>query len=356
MKRDKEKPAYMQLYQKVREEIVEGVYAYGTKIPSKRNMSLETGTSLITVEHAYDLLAEEGYIESRERSGYFVIYRSEDLFSVAEGKRKDLTHALSKDVDAFPHTTFASAVRKALADHEGDILSPTDGCGCYEVRRAIAGYLGRSRGMYVEPKQIVIGAGSEYLYSLVMQLLGHHRIYGLEDPSYEKILQIYQAGGVRCDMLKMGKNGILSSELKRTPASVLHVTPYHSYPSGMSADISKKQEYIRWVRKNDRYIVEDDYDSEFTVSMKMQETLFSMEPDSSVIYMNTFTRTIGPSLRVGYMVLPKEKCDIFLHKIAFRSCTVSALVQYVLAELLDSGSFERHINRIRRKKRKQVKK
>ncbi len=356
MKQEREKPAYMQLYQKVRKEIVEGVYAYGSKIPSKRNMSLETGTSLITVEHAYDLLAEEGYIESRERSGYFVIYRSEDLFSVAEGKRSSNSHALSKNVDAFPHTAFATAVRKALADHEGDILTQTDGCGCYETRKAIAGYLARSRGLFVDPKQIVIGAGSEYLYSLIIQLLGHHRIYGLEDPSYEKILQIYQAGGVRCDMLKMGENGILSSELKRTPASVLHVTPYHSYPSGMSADISKKQEYIRWVKKADRYIVEDDYDSEFTVSMKMQETLFSMEPDFSVIYMNTFTRTIGPSLRVGYMVLPKEKCDIFLNKISFRSCTVSALVQYVLAELLDSGSFERHINRIRRKKRKQVKK
>jgi GntR family transcriptional regulator/MocR family aminotransferase len=164
---------------------------------------------------------------------------------------------------------------------------------------------------------------------------------------------MYRANGVRCDLLKMGENGILSREIRRTPASVLHVTPYQSFPSGRSADASKRMEYIRWALDHDSYLVEDDYDSEFTLSIKAEQTLFSLEPESHVIYLNTFTRTIAPSIRISYMILPEKKTKEFLEKISFRSCTVSTLSQLVLADLINSGNFERHINRIRRRRRKE---
>lgn len=355
MTEKKEMPAYMQLYRKIRSEITDGEYVYGFRLPSKRSMASDTGNSLITVEHAYELLKEEGYIESRQRSGYYVIYRSSEMYEVSDDPQI-IPPVRQDDVsDLFPRSVFSSCVRKVLNDYGDEIMRSTEGCGAKILRQAIASYLGRSRDMHVNEDQIVIGSGSEYLYPVIVQILGHHRIYGIEDPSYEKIRQMYRASGVRVDLLKMGENGIRHSELVRTPASVLHVTPYHSFPSGMSADASKRRDYLEWAEKKNAFIVEDDYASEFSPLSTMQETLFAMDRNDHVIYMNTFTRTIGPSMRVGYMVLPGLKTEEFLSKISFRSCTVPTLIQYVIAELLNSGSFERHINRVRRKMRKQVK-
>ena len=232
------------------------------------------------------------------------------------------------------------------------LLVRTEGRGGIEIRTALASYLARSRGMHVDPSQIVIGAGSEYLYSLIVQLLGRQRIYGIEDPCYENIIRIYEHNDVATDRLKLGTNGIRTSELQKTEATVLHVTPYHSYPSGRSTDASKRTEYIKWAEEQDAFIIEDDYESEFSPSLKAQQTLFSMEPKRHVIYLNSFTQTIAPSIRTGYMILPSELTEPFLKIISGNSCTVSALSQYVIAELLNSGSFERHINRIRRKRRR----
>ena len=186
-----------------------------------------------------------------------------------------------------------------------------------------------------------------------MQLLGRERVFALEDPSYEKIRRVYLANGVRCDLLRLGNDGILSSELKRTNASVLHVTPFHSFPSGVTASAGKRSEYVRWAAERGGYIVEDDFDSEFTLSSKAEDTLFSLEPQRSVLYLNTFTKTVAPSMRSGYMVLPESLVEPFEGAVGFYSCTVPVFEQYVLAELLNNGDFERHINRVRRRRRKQ---
>jgi GntR family transcriptional regulator/MocR family aminotransferase len=154
-------------------------------------------------------------------------------------------------------------------------------------------------------------------------------------------------------MLKMGGDGILSSELAGTDAGVLHVTPFHSYPSGVTASASKRWEYLAWAKRTGGYIIEDNYDSELTVSAKNEDTLFSLSGEGRVIYLNTFSRTIAPSMRVGYMVLPEKLLEAFEEKVGFYSCTVPVFEQYVLAELLSDGSFERHVNRIRRQRRKE---
>ena len=194
--------------------------------------------------------------------------------------------------------------------------------------------------------------GAEYLYGLIVQLLGRERVFALEDPSYDKIRRVYQAQGVRCEMLRLGSDGIRSDELSRATATVLHVTPFHSFPSLVTASAGKRLEYLRWAKERGGYIVEDDFDSEFSVSSKSEDTLFSLESEKSVIYMNTFSKTIAPSMRVGYMVLPPALAERFRREVGFYSCTVPVFEQYVLAELIGSGDFERHINRIRRKRRR----
>ena len=201
----------------------------------------------------------------------------------------------------------------------------------------------------------MVGSGAEYLYGLLVQFLGRDRLYAIEDPSYEKILSVYQSNGAKCELLKLGNDGILSSELRRSQASVLHITPYRSFPSGVTAGASKRNEYIRWAQSRDGIIIEDDFESEFTISTKHADTVFSLEPERSVIYINTFSKTIAPSVRIGYMVLPECMVSEFMEKLSFYSCTVPVFEQYVLAELIANGDFERNINRVRRRRRQALK-
>ena len=352
------KPAYMQLYECLKQDIVAGAFSYGTKMPSKRLLAEETGVSVITVQHAYEILCEEGYLEGRQRSGYFAIYKDSDFVSVADGvafleeKEHSLSAHAAKTRTIFPFSVLSKTMRKVLLDYGDSILIKSPNHGCSELRGAISAYLKRSNGMNVRPEQIIIGSGAEYLYSLIVQLFGKERVFGLENPSYEKIRRVYESNGVICDMLKMGKNGIKTSELNRTKASVLHITPFNSYPSGVTADVSKRQEYLQWAKQRNAYIIEDNYAAELTVSMKNDDTVFSMSQDASVIYLNTFSETIAPSMRVGYLVLPERLLSDFEEKLGFYSCTVPVFEQYVIAELINSGDFERHINRVRRERRK----
>ncbi len=349
------KPAYIQLYEQLRRDIISGAYSYEMKLPSKRLLSEENGISVITVEHTYELLCDEGYVEARQRSGYYVIYRESDFLSNADISAVfDIANNEHHNAECdFPFSVLAKTMRKVLADRGEDILKKSPNHGCPELRHAIAAYLARSSGIAVKPEQIIIGSGAEYLYSLIAQLLSG-RIFALESPSYDKIRRVYQACGAHCDMLKLGKDGIKSSELEKTSASVLHITPFNSYPSGITATASKRREYIRWAESRDGYIVEDNYDSELTVSSKNDDTVFSLDSNDRVIYLNTFSHTVAPSIRVGYMVLPESLIANFEQNLGFYSCTVPVFEQYVLAELIVSGNFERHINRVRRKRRKMI--
>ena len=353
---DKEKhPVYLQLYKQIRDDIIFENYSYGTKLPSKRILAEETGVSTITVEHAYALLCDEGYVEARERSGFIVIFRKSDGFVATSEQPTNLTvHQSDISYPDFPLSVLSKTMRKILTEHGELLLKKSPNQGCIELREAIGHYLARNRGIKVETKQIIIGSGSEYLYGLIVELLGRHRIYAIESPSYKKIEQVYKATEITCDSLMLTNSGIDSKALAETKADVLHTTPYRSYPSGVTATASKRHEYIRWANKNGRYIIEDDYESEFSVSTKPTETLFSLSDNDNILYLNTFSKTISPSLRIGYMVLPKHLVTDFNNKLGFYSCTVSTFMQYVLTELINNGDFERHINRVRRNKRKEL--
>ena len=347
-----EKPEYLKLYLSLRDQIVQGAWGYGDRLPSRRQIARDRGKSVITVEHSYELLCQEGYIEARPRSGYYVIYKTSDGFAQSSAEQPIFQRyaAVSRE-NTIPFSVLAKTMRRVLTEYGEAILNKSPNAGCPELRNALSRYLARNRGIHAAPGQIVIGSGAEYLYGLVVELLGRNRLFAIESPSYEKIEQVYRAKGVACDPLPLGQDGIESAALSGTDASVLHITPYRSFPSGVTASASKRLEYIRWAQyQQNRFIVEDDFESEFSLLRKPEETVFSRS--GQVIYLNTFSRTVSPSIRVGYMVLPTQLVTEFQQKLGFYSCTVPAFEQYVLSSLINNGDFERHINRMRRIARK----
>ena len=353
--------AYMQIYKHIKKDIVDGIYAYNTKIPSKRTISAQFGVSVITAEHAYALLCDEGYIRSVQKSGYFVDFRPDDGFSsfpdaVSTPMATPQEYYDSFEDCRFPPSVLAKTMRSVITNRENDILlkSPNNGIG--EFREAIARYLARNKDIRVTPDRIVVGSGAEYLYNLIAALIGKGKIVALEDPSYDKIRRVYEVSGITCDLLPLGNDGIESSALGKTKAEILHISPFRSFPTGITASASKRHEYIRWADKRGSLIIEDDYESEFSVLGKPVETIFSMATNDNVIYLNTFSKSISPALRVGYMVLPEHLMEKFNEQLGFYSCTVPTFEQLVLAELLSGGAFERHINRIRRRMRAELQK
>ena len=361
-KRDIKSKKYMEIYEDVRRDIIKGVYPTGRKIPSKRVMAESMGVSLITVEHAYELLAEEGYILSKEKQGYYVIFDENNSFGT---NKDDLVVSKVKNTNVYEdqveqsfytetisYNTFAKTTRHVLSEYNEELLLKSPGSGTVIFRQAIANYLFRSRNINVAYDQIIIGSGAEYLYGLIVQAWGRNVIYGIENPSYQKISDIYNAGGVKLEKLSLGQDGIDSNFLWNSRAKVLHISPYRSYPSKITSSASKKREYLRWCKEKDAIIIEDDVESEFTPSRKPEETLFSLDDDERVIYINTFTKTVGPFIRTAYMVIPRSMKPFLRERIGFYSCPVPTLDQYIIAELLNNGDFERHINRVRRNNRK----
>ena len=346
--RSSRESAYLQLYKQLRADIVSGAIPPGRRLPSKRLLAGETGLSVITVEHAYALLCDEGYAEARARSGYFAAFGGGSAPpALPRAALEDMSAGDGAPAD-FPFSVWTRTMRGVMSDYDRRILARSPSCGCTELRVALAGYLERSRGISVKAEQIVVGAGAEYLYGLVVQLLGRERRYALEDPCYETIRRVYEANGALCELLPMGADGIVSTALEKSAAGVLHVTPFHSYPSGVTAPASKRHEYALWARRRDACIVEDDYDAEFASLTRQIETIFSLAPER-VLYINTFSKVLAPSMRTGFLVLPEPMLDDYREKLGFYSCTVPVFDQLVLAEFIAQGHLERYINRRKRK-------
>lgn len=234
-------------------------------------------------------------------------------------------------------------------------MKPVPARGCLTLRQAVSGHLQRFRGMYASPSQIVIGAGTEYLYSLIVRLLGTRHIICLEDPGYAKIRRIYESNGMTCRYAPLDDGGISMDALRQLHTSIAHISPSHHFPTGRVMPIARRYELLGWANETEgRYIIEDDYDSEFRFTGKPVPTLFSIDAGGKVIYMNTFSKTLTPTIRVSYMVLPPELVQPFQESLGFLSCTVSNFEQYTLARFINDGYFEKHLNRMRtyyRKKR-----
>ena len=351
-------PAYLQLYRQLRSDIAREVYRPGEKLPSKRLLAEELGLSLITVEHALSLLCDEGYAAAKERSGYFVVFRADDRFLVAGAlPAPPAVPAVPAESGqhSFPFSVFAGAMRQVLQSEGEAVLAPSEPQGLLSLRAALCSYLRRTRDVEASPEQVVIGAGTEYLYHLIVLLFGRDKTVALEDPCYETIERIYRAEDVRLEHLPLGHDGIRAAALAGCAADILHISPYRSFPSGVTASASKRAAYLRWATQGERYIIEDDFESEFSVSKKYEETLFAHTHQNRVVYLNTFSGTISPALRLGYMVLPRQLVPLFEEKLGALSCPVPTYIQAVAARLLENGDFERHVNRVRRQKRRELK-
>lgn len=344
---------YYEIYLKIKNEILTGVYTAGQKIPSKRVMADLTGCSEITVMTAYEMLESEGYIVAKERSGYFVMEIDGFLSSKPTKDISELEEPKKYDNEQFEYSLWLKTIRKVISekDRELFIKAPTEGCAV--LRNSISKYLLRYRGMVVSPKNIIIGSGSEQLYELAVKILGKDKVYGIENPCYEQIPKVYEQAGVNIVKLNISSDGIDSSFLNDS-FDVLHVTPFNSYPTGVTASIKKRYEYLKWA-KGDKYIIEDDFASEFFMRGNPTQTLYSLDDSGKVIYINTFSKSLSKSMRLGYMIIPNSLINIYNEKMQGFSCSVPVLDQYVLSEFINSGSFERHLNRIRRLKKQLLK-
>ena len=364
---------YRFLYHAIRRDILAKKLLPGERLPSKRALAEHLGLSLSTVGSAYAALLDEGYLEVKARSGFFVSalaipesgsvtpaatadFQSADENTTSSPATSEtesaVPHASLGDLSAdFPFTPFSHIVRDVLLRFPNELLARPENQGVLHFRAAISAYLLRYRGMQAEPAQIVIGSGTEYLYGLVAQLLPRAALYGIEAQSYEKIRLVYSAYARPYELLPLDAYGVSTEGLAASRASLLHVTPYQSYPSGVTATAAKRFEYLRWAKERGAFLVEDDYASEFSLQKKPLETIYAMDSNDSVIYLNTFTKTLAPSMRVAYMVLPKRLLESYRERLGFYACTVPALDQYVLAEYMNRGYLERRLNQIRRKLR-----
>lgn len=269
---------YLSLYKIIKNKIISGEYKPGEKLPSKRTMADLNGCSVITAEKAYEILADEGYVVPVERSGYFVCELDVFAAEKTESLKQTLFHIDEKEKTFssgdFEHSLWFKTVRKVISEKGDKLFIKSPGEGCAVLRNAIADYLLRYRGMLAQPRQIIIGSGAEQLYETVVKILGRDKIYGIEDPSYKQIEAVYRGEDAEIVKLKMGKDGIESSELGKTDMDVLHVTPFRSYPTDVTTSINKRYEYLKWAEQG-KYIVEDDFNSEFFIPGQPIESLYS---------------------------------------------------------------------------------
>ena len=345
-------PLYEALYRCIRQDILSGGLKDGEKLPSKRALAQNLEVSKITVETAYNQLLAEGYIRSVEKVGYFV--ESVERFATAalpdqmprEAEPEFLLDLTENGTEYFPFSVWMKLQREVMLDYGETLLRPMPNRGIPELRQAIAGHLAAFRGMQVDPENILIGAGTDFLYNMLIQLLGRDKIYAVEEPGYEKIRRIYAAGGVRCVSAYMDEKGVIPESLSQ--ADVLHFSPAHHFPTGLVTPVSRRQELLEWACREDRWIIEDDYDSEFRSEAHPKPAVMSLDRQGRVIYMNTFSKSIAPSIRISYMVLPTDLMAKFQQNLGFYSCTVPSFEQYTLARFLSRGYFEKHINRMRK--------
>lgn len=366
---------YEYLYKCIRDDILKHNLTNGYKLPSKRNFAKNLGISTITVENAYEQLIAEGYIYSIPKKGYYVSDISQILIPAYENEFKERNADISVkspvyknlhikpnpsdncfadlasnriNADNFPFYTWSKLMKEIMADRRDALLQPSPSEGIYELRAAICSHLKEFRGMNVHPEQIIIGAGTEYLYTLIIQLLGRDKTFAVEDPGYEKIRKIYNSNNVKCVSIPIDEEGVNIDALKAGNADILHLSPSHHYPTGIVTPIGRRYEILGWALNcESRYIIEDDYDSEFRYKGKYIAPIYTEDVNNKVIYMNTFSKTMVPSLRISYMVLPVDILERYKETMSFYSCTVSSFEQYALARFISGGYFERHINRIK---------
>lgn len=352
-------PKYEYLHQCLRDDILKGNLAMGTRLPSKRALAHELNISVSTIEHAYAQLVSEGYVEAKRGSGFVVcqgrttdesyLDEDEEMLSSDTSERPIDLKANRISLELFPLDTWSRLMRQVLSEKDMRLLETVPFNGLLVLRRAIAQYLFEVRGISVSPSRIIVGAGTEFLYGRLLQLLGNNRIIAIEDPGYKKLAEVSKSFGTLWEYISMDDEGISVQALRKSRAQVVHVSPANHFPTGITMSASRRQELLQWLDEApDRYLIEDDYDSEIRYGGRAPAPLITQDTHQRVIYLNTFSKTLVPSLRISYMVLPKALMELYIQQLSFYSGTVSSFEQATLARFISEGYFGRHINRLRR--------
>lgn len=353
------------LYHSIKKQILSGKLAAKERLPSRRLLAEHLRVSVITVQNAYARLISEGYIYSIEKKGFFV----EEILSQNFPVQKNLANSFpqkkltkekkakkyfadlksnSTSFEKFPFALWAKIMRQVLNSGDERLLSRVPLGGALELRKAICSHLRQFRMIDVDAEQIFIGAGTDFIYSMLLQFLGTKKKYAVENPGYKQLDFVAKLCGAKCVPVNLDENGISVENLKKTRAQIVHVSPQHHFPTGIVMPYKRRAQLLDWsAEREGRFIIEDDYDSEFRFDGMPIEPLFSSDKNSRVIYINTFSKTLSPSFRISYMVLPKKLLKEFLSRMGFFSCPVTSFEQFALARFIEDGHYEKHLNRMK---------
>lgn len=353
-------PLYEQIYRYVVDEIRTGRMRAGEALPSKRRLCSHLGVSMSTVETAYGMLVAEGYLESRPRSGYRVCtvrplepapppspVPPAALFPASHVPvLSDCFSTSAVDTEAFPYASWARLSREAISRNAG-LLQRGPGQGDLELRETLCRFLHQYRGVSCVPEQIIIGAGLEYLISLLLQLLPASTVLGLEDPGYHAIYRTADNLRLRSVPIPVDSQGMSADALARSPATVAYVTPSHQFPLGVTMPVGRRMELLHWAAAApERYLIEDDYDSEFRYTTRPIPAMQGLDSGGKVVYVGTFSRSVAPSIRIAYLILPPILLDCYCRRFVHTSSTVSRFEQYTLRAFIDRGLYTRHLRRV----------
>lgn len=353
-------PLYEQIYRYIKREIQEGRIASGEKLPSTRALCRHLEVSRSTVEMAYEQLLSEGYIEARACRGYYAA-RLDGLYQLTEldpvkSEKKNFDHKKfdydftpnGVDLKSFPYNIWRRLSRECLIDDRAELFRLGDPRGEYGLRNAICSYLHQARGVNCTPEQIIVGAGSDYLLMLLAAVMGQGHRVALENPTYRQAYRLFENLAYEVRTVDLDEKGMRVDELEKTGADIAFVMPSHQYPLGVVMPLGRRMELLKWANEEkNRYIIEDDYDSEFRYKGKPIPALQGYDACGKVIYVGTFSKSIAPSIRMSYMVLPEPLLHRYEKRCSFISSTVSKVDQLILQKFIEEGYFERHLNKTR---------
>lgn len=357
---DNKIPIYHQLYSFIKSEIRAGKITYNTKLPSKRKLSSYLSVSQNTIQAAYDQLIEEGYIISIEKKGFYVckidhlqklqVYQNYDA-PKKQLKTMNIMYDFSYhgvDQPTFPFELWRKLTKETINEYDTELLLPGDSVGYHRLRSAIAAYLHQSRGVNCREHQVIISSGTEILIQTLIQLLDKNSIYGIENPGYEKLNQLFTGNRAQFTAIHIDNKGMVPDIIDQSNANVICITPAHQFPSGEIMPINRRIQLLNWANQTEgRYIIEDDYDSEFKYSGKPIPAMQGIDTNEKVIYMGSLSKSISPTLRVSYMVLPSHLMKRYHEKLSYILCPVPLIEQKVLCSFIEQGYFERHLNKMR---------
>lgn len=357
---DSKTPLYEQLYRAIKEAIINGTIEEGIKLPSKRKLADYLAVSQTTIEFAYSQLVAEGFISSEPRRGYYVQNLEElaiieqDIPSIMQEANDIPSFSIDFspgkiDTDFFPFATWRKYARDVVNEENKDLLQLGNPQGDYVLRQQISSYLFQSRGVKSTPEQIILGSGTEQIMPLIIHLLGETAVYGFENPGYPLTHHLFFKDSRKSVPIPVDDDGVKVSRLEQSAANVMYVTPSHQFPTGAVLSATRRSQLLSWAYQQDnRYIIEDDYDSEFRYTGKPIPSLQGIDQNERVIYLSTFSKSLMPSLRMAYAVLPKSLILQYKQRFSYYSATVPRMDQHILANFMEDSHFAKHLNKMRK--------